>query len=69
MDAILDLLLDLTGGSASVLLGIFVFLAAATLAFVVMAFLRVRGSVKRRAAGLIMGSAQKELKKQVEAVA
>src|SRR5712691_3428111 len=64
MDAILDLLLDLTGGSAAVLLGIFVFLAAATLAFVVMAFLRVRGSVKRRAAEVLTdGPSRRESKK------
>ena len=64
MDAILDLMLDLTGGSASVLLGIFVFLAAATLAFVVMAFLRVRGSVKRRAAEVLTdGPSRRESKK------
>ena len=48
MDLILDLLLDLTGNSPGLLLGVFVFSAVATLAFVVMAFLRVRGSIKRR---------------------
>ncbi|HLL26216.1 MAG TPA: type II secretion system F family protein [Xanthobacteraceae bacterium] len=49
MDALLDFLLDLTGGSPALLLGIFVFFAVATITFVVMAFLRVRGSIKRRA--------------------
>src|SRR5215470_16352714 len=53
MDMLLDLLLDFTGGRPALLLGIFVFLAVATLTFVVMAFLRVRGSVKRRAAHVV----------------
>ena len=47
---ILDFLLDLSGGSPAILLGFFVFFAVATLAFGIMAFMRVRGSVKRRAA-------------------
>jgi tight adherence protein C len=64
MDAILDLLLELTGGSPFILLGIFVFLAVATLAFVVMAFMRVRGSVKRRAADVLTdGRSRRESKK------
>jgi len=49
MDAILDFLLGIAGGSPALLLGIFVFLAVGTLAFGVMAFLRVHGSVRRRA--------------------
>src|ERR1700719_2129490 len=64
MDAILDLLLDLTGGSPSVLLGIFVFLAVATLAFVAMAFMRVRGSVKRRAADVLTDAASRRESKK-----
>ena len=64
MDMILDLLLNLTGGSPSILLGIFVFLAVATLAFVVMAFMRVRSSVKRRAAEVLTeGRSRRESKK------
>jgi tight adherence protein C len=64
MDAILDLLLELTGGNPFILLGIFVFLAVATLAFVVMAFMRVRGSVKRRAADVLTdGRSRRENKK------
>ena len=64
MDMILDLLLELTGGSPSILLGIFVFLAVATLAFVVMAFMRVRSSVKRRAAEVLTeGRSRRESKK------
>jgi tight adherence protein C len=64
MDVILDFLLALTGGNPYVLLGIFVFLAVATIAFVVMAFLRVRGSVKRRAAEVLTdGRSRRESKK------
>jgi tight adherence protein C len=53
MDALLDFLLDLAGGSPTLLLGTFVFFAVATLTFGVMAFLRVRGSVKRRTAEVL----------------
>ena len=52
MDALLDLLSDLSLDSPTVMLSLLVFLAAATLAFGVMAALHVRGAVKRRAAGV-----------------
>jgi tight adherence protein C len=52
MDALLDLLSDLSGDSPIVMMSLLVFLAAATLAFGVMATMHVRGSVKRRAAGV-----------------
>lgn len=42
--------IDMLRDNGSLLTGIMVFLAAATLAFALMAFARVRGSVKRRAA-------------------
>jgi tight adherence protein C len=45
-------LLDTFGTSDSLLLAVLVFLAAATLAFCVMATLQIRGSIKRRAASL-----------------
>lgn len=45
-------LLDIFGDSDSLMLAVLVFLAAATLAFCIMAAVRIRGSVKRRAAGL-----------------
>jgi len=45
-------LLDFLADSDSLMLAVLVFLAAATLAFCVMAGVRIRGSVKRRAAGL-----------------
>ncbi len=43
---------SLFGDSSAAMLGLLVFLAATTLAFSIMASLRVRGSVKRRAAGI-----------------
>jgi tight adherence protein C len=52
MDALLDLLSDLSFDSPTVMMSLLVFLAAATLAFGVMATLHVRGAVKRRAAGV-----------------
>jgi tight adherence protein C len=52
MDALLDLLSDLSLDSPTVMMSLLVFLAAATLAFGVMASLHVRGAVKRRAAGV-----------------
>jgi tight adherence protein C len=52
MDALLDLISDLSGDSPTVMMSLLVFLAAATLAFGVMAALHVRGAVKRRAAGV-----------------
>ncbi len=46
---------DIFGDSASMMLTLLVFLASATLAFSLMAVLRVRGSIKRRAAGIRSG--------------
>jgi tight adherence protein C len=45
-------LLDIFGDGDSLLLAVLVFLAAATLAFCIMAALQIRGSIKRRAASL-----------------
>ncbi|HTS40172.1 MAG TPA: type II secretion system F family protein [Xanthobacteraceae bacterium] len=47
-----DLIANMLGDSDSMMLTVLVFLAAATLAFCVMAAMQIRGSVKRRAAGL-----------------
>lgn len=55
MDALLDLLSDLFGDSPTAMMSLLVFLAAATLAFGVMAMIHVRGAVKRRAAGVAEG--------------
>ncbi|HXW23912.1 MAG TPA: type II secretion system F family protein [Xanthobacteraceae bacterium] len=50
MRAILDLMPDISADDPIVMLSLLVFLAAATLAFGVMATIHVRGAVKRRAA-------------------
>ena len=50
MDAILDPLVRMFDVNPGILLGVFVFMAASSLSFGVMATIRVRGSVKRRAA-------------------
>jgi tight adherence protein C len=47
---------DMFGDAASTMLTLLVFLATATLAFAVMASLRLRGSMKRRAAGISLDS-------------
>jgi tight adherence protein C len=48
----MDILGQLTGDGNTTMVGLLVFLAAGTLAFSVMAIVRVQGSVKRRAADL-----------------
>src|ERR1700724_1250672 len=58
MDALLDLLSDPLDSPAA-MMSLLVFLAAATLAFGVMAALRVRGAVKRRAAGVRADDAER----------
>ena len=55
MDAILDLLPDMSSDNPTVMLSLLVFLAAGTLAFGVMAAIHVRGAVKRRTAGVVVG--------------
>jgi tight adherence protein C len=53
MDTVLDLFIGIFGDSSAMMLGLLVFLAAGTLAFSMMAGARIRGVVKRRAAGLV----------------
>lgn len=48
----MDAAFDMFGDSASTMLALLVFLATATLAFAIMASLRLHGSMKRRAAGI-----------------
>jgi tight adherence protein C len=55
MDLMLATFSDMFRGNGRLLIGIMVFLAAATLAFSLMAFARVRGSIKRRAARITDG--------------
>jgi tight adherence protein C len=54
----MDLTFGLFEDSSTTLLMLLVFLAAATLAFSIMAFVRVRGTVKRRAAGISVSSSE-----------
>jgi tight adherence protein C len=53
MNMVSATLANLSRDSASMLMGLLVFLAAGTMAFSVMAFARVRGSVKRRASRIV----------------
>jgi tight adherence protein C len=53
MNMMSSMLTDLTRDSANMLMALLVFLAAGTMAFSVMAFARVRGSVKRRTARIM----------------
>src|SRR5712691_8697589 len=56
MDAILDLLPDMSADNPTLMVSLLVFLAAATLAFGVMVTIHVRGAVKRRAAEVVVDS-------------
>ncbi len=53
MGTIFDLLTDIFGDNSAMMLGLLVFLAVGTLAFSVMAAVRVRGAVKRRASRIM----------------
>jgi len=53
----MDAAFDMFGDAASTMLTLLVFMATATLAFAIMASLRLRGSMKRRAAGIGIDSA------------
>src|SRR5262245_30366400 len=59
MDAVFELLNNLSGGDSTIMVSVFVFLSAAALAFGVMAVIQVRVAVKRRAAGI--GPAENKL--------
>ena len=59
MDALLDWLADLSLDSPTAMMSLLVFLAAATLAFGVMATIHVRGAVKRRAAEVAVGGPER----------
>ena len=52
MDSVADMIPGLFSDSSTLMLAVLVFLAAAVLSFGLMAAVRVRGSVKRRAAGI-----------------
>jgi len=59
MDAIVTVFRNLLQDSSTILMGLLVFLAAGTLAFSVMAAIRVRGSVKRRTARILTDEERK----------
>lgn len=52
----MDAAFDMFGDSASLMLTLLIFMASATLAFAVMASLRVHGAMKKRAAGIAVES-------------
>ena len=52
----MDAAFDMFGDSASIMLTLLIFMASATLAFAVMASLRVHGAMKKRAAGIAVES-------------
>ena len=59
MDAVAKVFRDMLQDSNTLLMGLLVFLAAGTLAFAVMATIRVRGSVKRRTARILTDEERK----------
>jgi len=64
MDGLFGSLSGLIGDNPSLMLSAFVFLAAGTIAFAVMGFVRVNSSVSRRVSGALMGSPAGEGKGQ-----
>src|SRR6516164_5647763 len=52
MDNVLDTLTSLFADGSALMLAVLIFLAAAVLAYGMMAAVRIRGAVKRRAAGI-----------------
>jgi tight adherence protein C len=56
MDAVFELLTDMSGGDSTLVVSAFVFLSAAALAFGIMAVANVRFAVKRRAAEISSGA-------------
>ena len=60
MGTVLDLFVGMFGDYSAMLIGLLVFLAAGTLAFSVMTGVRLRGAVKRRAAGMFEESKQQQ---------
>src|SRR5437588_11593942 len=54
MDSFFDLITTLTDDNPTLVMSLLVFLAVATVAFLAMAGLRVRGEVKRRTAGVTL---------------
>jgi tight adherence protein C len=59
MDGLFSVLFGIFGDGSGTILGLLVFLAVGTLSFGLMAALRVRGAVKRRAAGITLDEPQR----------
>jgi tight adherence protein C len=59
MDGVFSVLFEIFGDGSGTILGLLVFLAVGTLSFCLMAALRVRGAVKRRAAGITLDEPQR----------
>ena len=58
MDAVFELLMQISGGDSTLVVSAFVFLSAAALAFGLMAVANVRFAVKRRASEISSGTAK-----------
>jgi len=59
MDSVFSALFGIFGDGSGAILGLLVFLAVGTMSFGLMAALRVRGAVKRRAAGITLDEPQR----------
>ncbi|MGP0094934.1 MAG: type II secretion system F family protein [Xanthobacteraceae bacterium] len=59
MDSVFSVLFGVFGDGSAAILGLLVFLAVGTLTFCLMTTLRVRGAVKRRAAGITLDETQR----------
>jgi tight adherence protein C len=64
MDDLYDILVDVFGDSSATMLAVLVFLAAAVLAFGLMAAVHARGAVKRRTGGINKNSGESEANEQ-----
>src|ERR1700693_3711961 len=64
MEAIFDIFASVFADGAALMLAVLVFLATAVLTFGVMAAVRVRGAVKRRAAGIAVLSGRARVEEQ-----
>jgi tight adherence protein C len=65
MNAIMSVFGNTLQDSDSLLMGLLVFLAAGTLAFCVMAFVRVRGAVKRRTSRIVIDESKRNAKRSL----
>jgi tight adherence protein C len=59
MESLVGFIFDLSGGGPALMMSIFIFLAAGTLAFGIMGVIRIRSSVKRRASEALLDGASR----------